>query len=117
MAHATKNLTVTLNTNANPPVTVVEGNLSVGKHDYRIIWKPASGETGWTFKAITQPDRFSALTNPPFTCVSVSSGQIVVDDDNKHDVDHGTWSYSICVTDGTNNYWSDPEIINKGGGN
>jgi hypothetical protein len=41
MAHATRNLTVTLDKSANPPVTVVEGNLSVGKHDYRIIWKPA----------------------------------------------------------------------------
>ena len=115
MAHATKNLTVTLDTNDTPPVTVVEGNLSVGKHDYIIVWKPAAGQSGWTFKKITQADQESALTNPPFTSVTVTPGQITVEDDNKHKVDHGTWSYSICVTAGGQDYWSDPEIINKGG--
>jgi hypothetical protein len=108
-------LHVTLDTTKTPPVTVVEGNLSVGKHRYSVSWIPAAGESGWTFTQITQADQSSPLTDPPFSNVSVTDGQISLQDDNKDSGDHGTYSYSIQVASGGSTYWSDPEIINKGG--
>ena len=111
----TRTLHVTLDTTLTPPVSVVEGDLSVGKHRYQITWLPAEGQSGWTFTKITQADQSSALPDPPFSGVTVSDGQITLQDDNKHGLDHGRFSYSIQVKSGDHYYWSDPEIINKGG--
>ena len=52
---------------------------------------------------------------PPFSTPTISDSQLTVVDDNKHDDDHGTFRYSICVKIGPTIYWSDPEIINRGG--
>jgi hypothetical protein len=67
------------------------------------------------FADIKQPDKQSALPNPPFSPPSITDTQITVTDDNKEVGDHGTFSYSICVKVGSTPYWSDPEIINRGG--
>jgi hypothetical protein len=111
----TRTLHVTLDTTKTPPVTVAEGNLSLGQHRFSLNWIPADGQSGWTFSQITQGDKTSPLGDPPFTNVTVTDGQISVEDDNKHAGDHGTFSYSIAVKSGGSTYWSDPEIINRGG--
>lgn len=110
-----KTLHVKLNTTATPPVTVVEDSTAVGKHRYELNWVPASGESGWVFADIKQSDKVTPLPNPPFSTPTIAPSQISVTDDNKHDDDHGTFAYSICVKVGSTPYWSDPEIINRGG--
>lgn len=111
----TKTLHVSLDTTATPPVTVAEDAQAVGKHRYELQWVPASGQSGWAFAAITQPDKVTALPDPPFSPPTITDAQITVEDDNKHADDHGTFAYSISVTSGGQTYWSDPEIINRGG--
>jgi hypothetical protein len=107
--------TVTLNVNLTPPVTIIGGDINVDPgEDIEITWKPADGQTGWSFSKITLSDKHTPLPNPPFSRVQVANDKIKVDDDNKQSGDNGTWNYSICVTQGTSQYWSDPEIINKG---
>jgi hypothetical protein len=111
----TKELHVRLDTAATPPVTVLQDTQEVGKHRYELRWVPASGQLNWVFADIKQPDRVTPLPNPPFSAPAISDSQITVTDDNKHDEDHGAFQYSICVKVGTTTYWSDPEIINRGG--
>lgn len=110
-----KTLHVSLNTAAKPPVTVREDAQAVGKHRYKLKWVPARGQSGWAFAGITLPDQTTALPNPPFSAPAITDTQITVEDDNKHAEDHGTFAYSISVTSGGQTYWSDPEIINRGG--
>jgi hypothetical protein len=111
----TKTLHVRLDTTATPPVTVVEDSVSLGQHNFDINWVPDSGQSGWVFDQITQSDQRTALPDPPFAAPTITPGQITVQDSNKAPVDHGTFQYSICVKVGTTPYWSDPEIINRGG--
>jgi hypothetical protein len=110
-----KTLQVKLDTTATPPVTVLESSKRVGTHDVELNWVPAAGESGWVFSAITQPDQVTALPNPPFSAPTITDSQITVIDDNRHGEEPGTYAYSICVKVGTTPYWSDPEIINRGG--
>ena len=111
----TKTLHVRLDTNARPPVTVVEDSLSLGQHNFEIQWVPDTGQSGWVFDNITQPDQQTPLPDPPFGPATITDSQITVEDGNKAAGDHGTFNYSICVKVGTTPYWSDPEIINRGG--
>ena len=109
--------TVTLDVNATPPVTILGGDIVLNSgEEAEIEWSPAEGESGWTFSKITLSDQVTSLPDPPFSDVSVSDDEISVKDDNTSSVDNGTWNYSICVVQGTTEYWSDPEIINKSGG-
>jgi hypothetical protein len=110
-----KTLQVKLDTAATPPVTVVQDTMPVGKHRYELNWVPATGESGWVFTAITQTDQVTALPDPPFSSPTITNSQITVTDDNKDPDEHGTYSYSICVTANGTAYWSDPEILNRGG--
>lgn len=110
-----KTLHVKLNTTATPPVTVVEDTQAVGKHRYHLNWVPADGESGWVFADIKQPDKVTPLPDPPFSDVTVAPAQITITDDNKDADGHGTFAYSVCVKVGNTPYWSDPEIINRGG--
>jgi hypothetical protein len=111
----TKTLHVRLDTAATPPVTVVEDTQPVGKHRYELQWVPDAGQSGWVFADIKEPDQVTPLPNPPFSTPAISNLQITVTDDNKGDDDHGHFQYSICVKVGSTAYWSDPEIINRGG--
>lgn len=111
----TKELHVSLNPAATPPVTIAEDSQGVGQHRYELCWVPAPGQSNWVFADIKQPDKVTPLPNPPFSTPTISDSQITVADDNKHDDDHGTFRYSIAVKVGPTTYWSDPEIINRGG--
>jgi hypothetical protein len=111
----TKTLHVRLNTASTPPVTIVEDSMAVGKHRYELQWVPDPGQSSWVFADIKQPDKVTPLPTPPFSTPSISDSQITVTDDNTESDDHGTFSYSICVKVGSTPYWSDPEIINRGG--
>ena len=111
----TKTLQVRLDTTATPPVTVVQDTQPVGRHHYQLNWVPDTGQSGWVFADIKQPDKTTPLPNPPFSTPTINDAQITVLDDNKHPEDHGTYSYSIAVKVGTTTYWSDPEILNRGG--
>lgn len=111
----TKELHVRLDPSATPPVTILEDSQEVGKHRYELRWVPAPGQSNWVFADIKQPDKLTPLPNPPFSTPSISDSRITVLDDNKHEDDHGTFRYSICVKIGPTMFWSDPEIINRGG--
>jgi len=79
---------VSLDTSANPPVTVQPRVHDVNNGNQTIKWERASNQT-FTFTSL------SGLPNPPFGTPSVSSSEITVTDNNTSAVAYG---YNIVVT-------------------
>jgi hypothetical protein len=111
----TKTLHVRLNTASTPPVTIGEDSMAVGQAPIRAGVGSRHGPVRLGVRRHQAARQGAPLPNPPFSTPSISNSQIIVTDDNKDSDDHGTFSYSICVKVGSTPYWSDPEIINRGG--
>jgi len=79
---------VSLDTTANPPVTVSPRIHDVNRCNHTIKWERASNQT-FTFTTL------NGLPNPPFGTASISDTEITIPDDNKGAVAYG---YTIVVT-------------------
>ena len=84
-------ITVSLNTSANPPVTVDQPTLSVGPGLQTITWVPAAGQN-FSFTSLT------GLPNPPFSQAHVSNGSISISDNNNGPGVQNYYTYTIVVT-------------------
>ncbi|MHB8448498.1 MAG: hypothetical protein ACYC7G_06440 [Rudaea sp.] len=82
---------VSLNTNANPPVTVQPQIHDVNRGNQTIKWERASNQT-FTFTSL------SGLPNPPFSNLSVSGSEISVVDNNQNNGPDVYYPYTIVVT-------------------
>ena len=103
---------VTLDTAANPKVTVEPDQLHVSKGKVTIKWQPADGqEDDWTFEWIRKPDKTSDLDDPPFSDTKVEDQEIEIEDDNE-DGTLAEYHYAISVKKGEVSYNTDPRIIN-----
>ncbi len=91
---------VKLDTNYNPPVTVIPNKPSVNRGNSQIEWTPF-GQQAFTFVSLT------GLPNPPFSGLSVTSSKITVQDDNTA---AGEYPYVITVSSGGNTYSTDGTI-------
>lgn len=103
---------VSLNTNADPPVTCRPRNQPMNRGNDPINWKPAANQS-FTFSSLT------GLPNPPFTTPIITDNEITVSDNNQapHEytytltVMYNGLSYSTTFSKGAGA--SDPTIQNK----
>jgi hypothetical protein len=103
---------VSLDTNADPPVTCSPKHQSMNRGNDSINWKPAANQS-FTFSSLT------GLPNPPFSTPSISDSEITVTDDN---LDADDYPYTLTVTlnglsytttSSTGTGGGDPTIQNK----
>jgi hypothetical protein len=87
---------VSLDTSANPPVTVDPDCHNVNQGNETIIWVRAANQVDFDFSSLTIPD-------PPFGVPSIADSEISVTDQNDTPE---TYSYTISVTYGGNTYTS-----------
>jgi len=92
---------VSLNTSANPPVTVQPPIHDVNNGNQTIKWERASNQT-FTFTSL------SGLPNPPFSSPSVSATEISVVDNNQNNGPAVYYPYTIVVTQNGVQYSSSP---------
>lgn len=78
---------VSLDTNANPPVTCSPKNQNINRGNDSINWKPAAQQS-FTFSSLT------GLPNPPFTTPVISDDEITVSDNN---TGAGDYPYTLTV--------------------
>lgn len=93
---------VSLDTSANPPVTVSPRVHDVNSGNQTINWERASNQT-FTFTSLT------GLPNPPFGTPSVSDSEITVTDNNRSAAAYG---YTIVVTYNGQQYSTAPSRPN-----
>jgi len=93
---------VSLDTSANPPVTVNPRVHDVNNGNQTIKWERASNQT-FTFTSLT------GLPNPPFGTPSVSDSEITVTDNNTSAAAYG---YTIVVTYNGQQYSTSPSRPN-----
>src|SRR5690348_8981212 len=93
---------VSLDTTANPPVTVNPRVHDVNRGNQTVTWERASNQT-FTFSSL------SGLPNPPFGTPSVSDSEITVSDNNTGPVAYG---YTIVVTYNNQQYSTAPSRPN-----
>jgi len=93
---------VSLDTSANPPVTVNPRVNNVNGGNQTINWERASNQT-FTFTSLT------GLPNPPFGTPSVSDSEITVTDNNRSAAAYG---YTIVVTYNNQQYSTVPSRPN-----
>ena len=96
-------ITVSLDVNAKPPVTVSPDPYSVSAGPAATVtWVPAAGQT-FTFKSL------SGLPSPPFGTPSCTATQITVNDTPPAPGGPAiTYPYTIIVESGGKTYSSDP---------
>jgi hypothetical protein len=100
---------VSLDTTADPPVTVNPRVHDVNQGNHTIKWERGSNET-FTFTSLT------GLPDPPFGPPSVSDDEITISDDNTSAVAYG---YTIVVTLNGVEYSTDssqPKIADQNAG-
>jgi hypothetical protein len=96
---ATTTVTVSLDTSADPPVTVSTQNLIIDSTGDQIInWVPG-GSTTFTFTSL----EITTIPNP-ITVTSVADSLVVATDDNEAP---GTYTYRIVVTSNNLQYSTD----------
>lgn len=93
---------VSLDTSADPPVTVNPRVHDVNRGNQMVTWERASNQT-FTFSSL------SGLPNPPFGTPSVSDSEITVTDDNRSAAAYG---YTIVVTYNGQQYSTAPSRPN-----
>ncbi|HET7556799.1 MAG TPA: hypothetical protein VFK08_01845 [Rhodanobacteraceae bacterium] len=93
---------VSLDTTANPPVTVNPRVHDVNQGNQTIKWERASNQT-FTFSSLT------GLPTPPFGTPTVSDSEITVTDNNTSAAAYG---YTIVVTYGGQQYGTAPSRPN-----
>jgi len=100
---------VSLDTSANPPVTVHPRVHDVNSGNQTIKWERASNQT-FTFTSLT------GLPDPPFGTPSVSDSEISVTDNNRSAAAYG---YTVVVTYNNQQYStgsSQPRVTAQGNG-
>lgn len=108
---------VSLDINANPPVTVKPAIHNVNQGNQTIEWKPAAQQS-FTFYAIDIPDpAVSPPTPNPFGTPSVGTDQITVTDNNSGAANGVTYFYVITVLYNGVQYKSGSNGIGGGTGN
>lgn len=85
------NVHVSLNVNANPPVTCNPQHVPVDRGNASINWVPAA-QQNFTFVSL------SGLPNPPFTAPTVTNNQITVTDNNRNNGPDVYYPYTLVVT-------------------
>ncbi|MGN6312173.1 MAG: hypothetical protein ACTHMO_00255 [Rhodanobacteraceae bacterium] len=93
---------VSLDTSADPPVTVNPRVHDVNSGNQTIKWERASNQT-FTFTSLT------GLPNPPFGTPSVSDSEITVTDNNTSAAAYG---YTVLVTYNNQQYSTAPSRLN-----
>lgn len=94
---------VSLNTSANPPVSVNPQVHDVNQGNQTVKWERANNQT-FTFASV------SGLPNPPFSNLSVSDSEVTISDDNPG-VD-AYYLYTIVVNYNGQQYSSAPSRPN-----
>lgn len=82
---------VSLDTSANPPVTVNPQIHNVNNGNQTIKWERANNQT-FTFTSL------SSLPNPPFGQPSISDSEITITDNNQNNGPDQYYPYTIVVT-------------------
>lgn len=93
---------VSLDTTANPPVTVNPRVHDVNRGNQTIKWERANNQT-FSFSSL------SGLPNPPFGTPSISDSEISISDDNTGAAAYG---YTIVVSYNGNQYSTAPSQPN-----
>lgn len=89
---------VSLDPNANPPVTVDQQTLEVSSGLQTIIWEPASGQT-FTFPS----NALTGLPDPPFSQAQINGNGVSVSDNNGANYQN-LYAYTLTVTSNGQNY-------------
>ena len=103
---------VSLNTNNTPPVTVNPTTHNVNSGNQTINWKRASGQPAFTFVGVTWWNASNPFSAPTFN--QDSSEMSVTEDNNSSGT---SYSYTITVAFGGNEYKSLPQPVGRRLGN
>lgn len=88
-------ITVKLETTANPAVTCTPNPFNANSGNQQIKWKPGGSES-FTFSSLT-----GLTDNPPFSGLTVGASEITIQD---NDQGPGEYGYNIYVASGGTTY-------------